>query len=123
MANSQYWLVGANWGGENKALEFVENGVWILGKDEEDVQYKRALGMAKGDRIAIKRMPGQYKGLLIDHVGIIKGVVTETDLVVCTVDWVATELDRYFEDVPKYPHSVHKLGDEAEEWLGKVFRL
>ena len=60
-------------------------------------QRDKADTMKKGfsTRIAIKRMKGQaQKDIKIMHVGIIQGVVIETNKVVCAVDWVATDLDR-----------------------------
>ena len=124
MKQPKYWLVGANWDGENKAPKFIRNGVWVLGKKDDDVQYAKARKMKKGDRIAIKRMPGKRPGLAIDHIGTVKGVLNETEVVVCTVDWFATDLGRYLPDVPRHSQSVHgPFERDQEKWLAKVFYI
>lgn len=131
MANTQYWVVGASMDGKKMDKDFVEKGIWLLGWDE-GAQYEKATEMQPGDRIAIKRMTGQTKEDVIKilHIGIIKGVIIEeTSMVICTVDWVATNLDR---DVQSKGHfgSVRvpyvrgtKRWTENEDWLEKVFRL
>lgn len=119
MAN--YWVVGANWEGVDKAQDFVNNGIWMLGW-EEGFQRDKADTMKKGDRIAIKSMKGQGQtDIRIKHVGIIQGVVVETNKVVCAVDWVATDLDRSV-DNNGCLQSVHgPFGHDA--WVEKVFCL
>jgi hypothetical protein len=93
-----YWVVGASWGGtEHQDQKFVKGGYWMLGWEEkyQPVQYALAEKMKQGDRIAIKRMKGQGKtGIKIFHIGIIQDVILETNKVICTVNWVATDLKR-----------------------------
>src|SRR6266545_7277455 len=94
-----YWVVGASWGGrDHQDAKFVKDGMWMLGW-KKGRQPKKAAQMKPGDRIAIKRMKGRgQKGIKIRHLGVIKGVVLDTDRVVCTVDWVATDLNRDIAD-------------------------
>ncbi|MGB2923791.1 MAG: hypothetical protein WBB82_00645, partial [Limnothrix sp.] len=99
---SKYWVVGASWGGvEHQDQKFIEQGIWMLGweEGEKPAMYQKASEMKAGDRIAIKRMKGRGKtGIRIFHLGIIKGVILEVNKVICTVDWVATDLDRNIEE-------------------------
>src|SRR2546423_15431737 len=92
---TKYWLVGASWGGiDHQDKSFVKKGIWMLGW-EKGRQPAKASKIAPGDRIAIKRLLGKkHRGLRIMHIGVVKGVVLDTNKVICTVDWVATNLDR-----------------------------
>lgn len=121
---SDYWLVGASWGGvDHQDQRFVEEGMWMLGweEDEQPVQFKRAKQMKVGDRIAIKRINGQ-KGIRIFHLGIIKGVILDVNKVICTVDWVATDLNRDIEESRGCFASIHGPY-EKDEWIQEVFCL
>lgn len=121
-----YWVVGASWGGvEHQDKRFVEEGYWMLGWKENDQpdQYKRASQIKLGDRIAIKRMKGQGQtGIKIFHIGIVKGVILETNKIICTVNWVATELNRNIEESRGCFASIHGpfLHDS---WVQEVFCL
>jgi len=77
--------------------------------------------MKSGDRIAIKCMKGQgQSGIKIYHIGIIKGVILETNKVICTVDWVATDLQRDIEENKGCFKSIHGPF-EKDAWVEKVF--
>ncbi|ELY5181763.1 hypothetical protein V9R55_003628 [Vibrio cholerae] len=122
---SNYWVVGASWGGvDHQDQKFVEQGIWMLGWSEEDqpAQYKKASQMKRGDRIAIKRMKGRETGIRILHLGVIKGVILDTDKVVCTVDWVATDLDRDINESRGCFASIHGPY-ESDGWVQQVFCL
>ncbi|BCK11765.1 hypothetical protein ACI1G1_003439 [Vibrio cholerae] len=122
---SNYWVVGASWGGvDHQDQKFVEQGIWMLGWSEEDqpAQYKKASQMKRGDRIAIKRMKGRETGIRILHLGVIKGVILDTDKVVCTVDWVATDLDRDINESRGCFASIHGPY-ENDGWVQQVFCL
>lgn len=122
---SNYWVVGASWGGvDHQDKKFVEQGIWMLGWSEEDqpAQYKKASQMKQGDRIAIKRMKGREIGIRILHLGVIKGVILDTDKVVCTVDWVATDLDRDVTESRGCFTSIHGPY-ENDGWTQQVFCL
>lgn len=120
---SNYWLVGVSWGGiEHQDVRFVEQGFWMLGWEEGN-QPERAAEMAIGDRIAIKRMKGKGQtGIRIMHLGVIKGVILDTNKVICTVDWVATNLDR---DIPESRGAFQSIHGpyEHDSWVEQVFCL
>lgn len=121
-----YWVVGASWGGvDHQDKKFVSEGYWMLGWEKEDQpnQYEKASKMKPGDRIAIKRMKGQgQKGIRIMHIGIIKGVILETSKIICTVNWVCTDLDRNIEESRGAFASIHGPFD-LDDWVQQVFCL
>ena len=91
---AKYWIVGASWDGEPQDRRFVEEGIWILGW-EKGPQKELASKIQSGARIAIKRRKGKGQtGIRILHLGIVKGVNLDTNCVVCTVNWIATNLNR-----------------------------
>ena len=56
-----YWLVGANWGGDDQADAFFRRGYWELGWDDSDqpsMAQKRD-NIKPNDRIAVKSMRGK----------------------------------------------------------------
>jgi len=118
-----YWVVGASWGGADlQDAKFVEQGIWMLGW-EEGRQPERAAEMMPGDRIAIKRMKGRGRtGIKIMHLGIIRGVVRETNKLICTVNWVATDLNRDVADSRGCFQSIHGPY-EPDTWVQEVFCL
>ncbi len=119
-----YWIVGASWGGtEHQDKKFIKEGYWMLGwkKDRQPKQYALTQKIQVGDRIAIKRMKGKgQKGIKICHIGIVKGIVKGTDKFVCTVDWVATNLNRDIEESRGCFRSIHGPF-EKDEWIEKIF--
>lgn len=121
---NNYWVVGASWGGvEHQDQKFVNGGYWMLGweENEDSNQYKLAKQMKPGDRIAIKRMKGQGQtGIKIFHVGIIKDIILETNKIICTVNWVATDLDRNIEESKGCFKSIHGPF-EKDSWVEQVF--
>ncbi|MDD9883723.1 MAG: hypothetical protein OXU62_04140 [Gammaproteobacteria bacterium] len=120
----QYWVVGASWGGvDDQAPRFVENSMWMLGHGDGP-QVKLAEQMKPGDRIAIKKMMGRGQSTIrITHVGIIKGVVTDASNVICSVDWVACNLDREVEAKGRGSFQ-SVLGPLSHgPWVEKVFCL
>lgn len=121
---SNYWVVGASWGHgtEPQDEKWVLEGYWMLGW-EKGHQPDRAEKMQAGDRIAIKRMKGKGQtGIRILHLGIIKGVILEANKVICTVDWVATHLDRDIAQSRGCFKSVHGPF-KPDAWVRKVFCL
>ena len=79
--------------------------------------------MKAGDRIAIKRLKGEGQtGIKIMHLGIIKGVILETNKVICTVNWVATNLERNIAESRGCFQSVH--GPYSHDpWVQEIFCL
>lgn len=123
---TNYWVVGASWGGtEHQDEKFVDQGIWMLGWEESEQpgQFKMASAMKPGDRIAIKRMKGRGKtGIKVMHLGIIKGVIHESNKVICTVDWVAENINRDIAESRGCFASIH--GPFAHDsWVQEVFCL
>lgn len=119
---SRYWLVGASWGGvDHQDAKWVAQGIWMLGW-KKGHQPERAAEMKPGDRIAIKRMRGRQPGLRIMHLGIIKGVILETDRVICTVDWVVTDLKRDIKESRGCFQSIHGPF-QHDRWIEEIFCL
>lgn len=118
-----YWVVGASWGGvDHQDAKFVKEGYWMLGWEEGN-QPERAAEMKAGDRIAIKRMKGKGQtGITIMHIGVIKGVVLDTNKVICTVDWVATNLKRNIAKSRGCFQSIHGPYPH-DKWVQEVFCL
>lgn len=120
-----YWLVGASWGGtDHQDQNFVKNSYWVLGwkENQQPDQFKKGEMIKIGDRIAIKRMKGQGSSeIKILHIGIIKGVISETDKITCVVDWVVTDLNRDVESRGCF-QSIHGPY-KKDTWIEKIFCL
>jgi len=56
-----YWVVGADWSGEDKTAEFLENGNWENGYDNKFIDLVKSVKV--GDQIAIKAIYGQKHNL------------------------------------------------------------
>ncbi len=118
---AMYWIVGAWWEGTEQDQSFIEKGIWMLGW-EDGKQAERASEIQPGDRIAIKRLKGQGQiGIRILHLGIVRGVILETNKVICTVNWVATNLNRDIESRGCFG-SVHGPF-EHNSWIQEMFCL
>ena len=78
MADSvKYWVVGANWEGDDQAGAFFSRGYWVLGWSDKQQPGMAALRneMKSGDRIAVKAMRGQGSPTItVRGIGIIKEV-------------------------------------------------
>jgi hypothetical protein len=120
----KYWVVGANWEGDDQAEAFFKRGYWVLGWSDKDQPGKAAQRqkMKPGDRIAVKSMRGQGASTItIKGLGIIKEVGEDKRVY---VDWFLKNMER---EVPSHgclasihgPYSVK--ADQA--WLGQVFRI
>ena len=73
--------------------------------------------------IAIKRMKGKGQtGIRIMHIGIIKGVILDTDKVVCSVNWVATGLNRDIAESRGCFKSIHGPYVQ-DDWTNQIFSL
>ena len=119
----RYWVVGASWGGtDHQDEKWIEQGIWMLGW-KKGYQPERAAEMKPGDRIAIKRMKGKGQtGIRIMHIGIIKGAILETDRVICTVNWVANNLNRNISESRGCFKSIHGPF-EHDDWVQEIFCL
>jgi len=119
-----YWLVGANWEGDDISQAFFRRGYWELGWSDQDQpsMAKQRNTMHAGDRIALKSMRGRgATTITIKGIGIIKEVADDKRVY---INWLVTNLNR---EVPAHGcfGSVHGPYSVAtdEEWLSQVFRL
>jgi len=126
---TKYWVVGAAWdsGKDPQDESFVTKGIWMLGW-EDGSQKDKASQIAPGDRIAIKRLLGKGQtGIRIMHIGVVRGVILDTDKIVCTVNWVATNLDRVIGESKGCFKSVHgpylKSDPTCKQWIEEIFSL
>ncbi|MGF1452479.1 MAG: hypothetical protein ACFB21_10445 [Opitutales bacterium] len=128
---TNYWVVGASWEGyDHQDERFVNEGIWMLGwdKDDQPAQYQKATKIEIGDRIAIKRMKGRgQSGIRIMHIGVIRGVILDADKVICSVNWVATHLNRDIAESKGCFASIHgpyyKSNPDQKSWIEGIFSL
>lgn len=133
MAQRQYYVVGASYGGNESQLErFIEHGIWALGWNGDDApaQYAPLMEMKRGDFIAVKRMNGRgASDVTILARGVVRGVITEAKeekRFVCTVDWFETNVDKV---VPAKHRGIFQsvagpfVLDDDRDWLINVFDL
>lgn len=121
---SDYWLVGANWEGDDQAAAFYRRGYWELGW-EDSKQPGMASGrdsIQPGDRIAIKAMRGRgATTITIKGLGVVKEVADKR----VYIDWKVTGLDR---EVPAKGcfasiHGPYNLFGPDAAWVREVFCL
>ncbi len=97
----KYWVVGAEWGGQDEALDvFLQRDYWYCHATEPgnkslcgnsiEVQRNRFRRIKAGDRIAVKRMNGNKARILA--LGIAKTDADEREWRVY-VDWIALAAD------------------------------
>jgi hypothetical protein len=120
----RYWVVGANWGGDDQREPFFRRGYWTLGWSDSDQPGMAAArkSIVPGDRIAIKSMLGQgFPDIAIRGLGIVKEVGEDKRVY---VEWILTDLNRIVPSRGCYSaiHGPYTIGEEAI-WLGQVFRL
>ena len=115
---------------------FVKSGIWALGWEESDKppMWNKALSIQRSDRIAIKRRPGgrtplgQDPGLRILHLGVVRELLHPTNeleisKVICTVDWVAVDLNRHIACGRGALGAIHGPYQQHESWIPEVFCL
>ena len=121
---TQYWVVGAMWGGQDDQSEkFVRRGYWYLGWSDDDQPDQANLRdqMKPGDRIAIKRMLGQGSpNISIRALGVIKEIDDEDKRVY--VDWFVKGLEREVPSKGAYK-SIHGPYAADDPWVKEVFYL
>lgn len=120
-----YWLVGANWSGDDQADAFYRRGYWQLGWDDSqqpDMAQARD-AIRPGDRIAIKAMRGQgATTITIKALGIVKEVGEDKRVY---IDWKITDLNR---EVPSKGcfasiHGPYTPTGVYGSWVQEVFCL
>lgn len=136
--NTQYWLVGAMWGGKHDVLpQFITRGYWYcwdineFENQEAGVgnsiknQQKRFEDVQVGDRIAVKRLLGQGASeMTILALGIVKDVDLNEWRIY--VDWVADRIDGRRVPLKGCTAAIHgpfvNEGQDAA-WVNQVFCL
>jgi hypothetical protein len=121
-AVSQYWVVGASWGGrEDQYEEFIREGYWLLGWDEHEQPSMAARrdGIRPGDRIAIKKISAP-PNIEIRAIGIVSRIDPEDQRV--HIRWVETDLHHRVYSKGCY-QSIHGPYHSSDAWTREVFRL
>lgn len=121
MAN--YWLVGANFSGDDQFDSFTRRGYWFLGwSDEEQPSQATARDQIQvGDRIAIKKMLGQGSpNIEIRAIGTVTEIDPEDKRIY--VHWANTELQRQVASKGCYS-SIHGPFAADDDWTRQIFQL
>ncbi len=116
-----YWLVGANWAGENQADMFYRRGYWEMGYDDDEkpILTKRRNKIKIGDRVAIKTMDGQGQSTItIKAIGIVKDVAERK----IYIEWILKDLDRKVESKGAFA-TIHGPFNSSDIWINKIFCL
>ena len=136
--STQYWLVGATWGGTDDVLpQFIKRGYWYcwdinqFDKDDSGIgnsiknQQERFKNIKEGDRIAVKRLLGKgasYMAILA--IGLVKDVDIKEWRIY--VDWVLTDIKDRHVNLKGCVASIHgpfsKRGSDAT-WVQEIFCL
>lgn len=121
---SQYWVVGAMWGGQDDQSEvFVRRGYWFLGWDDKDQPTQADLRdkIKVGDKVAIKRMLGQgATNIEIRALGTVKEIDDEDKRIY--IHWAISGLQRQVPSKGCFK-SIHGPFIEDDEWTRLVFQL
>ncbi len=121
---SQYWVVGAMWGGcDDQSEIFIRRGYWFLGWSEEDQPAQAALRdqIKPGDRIAIKRMLGRgSQNIEIRALGTVWEIDPEDKRVY--IHWAVSGLQRPVPSKGCFA-SIHGPFLVGDEWTRLVFQL
>jgi hypothetical protein len=122
--NPKYWLVGANWSGDDRADKFYRRGYWELGyKDSEQPRMaQKRDSIQPGNRIAIKAMRGKgATTITIKCLGIVKEVAHKR----VYVDWLIKDMNRKvaakgcFQSI----RGPYELTGRDAAWIREVFCL
>lgn len=120
----KYWVVGANWEGDDQAPAFYRRGYWEMGwSDAEQPKYvSRRTQIGAGDRIAVKRMDGRGADTIsILALGLVKEVGADGRVY---IDWLITGLDR---SVPARGcfGTIHGPFEDPRDtdWIDATFRI
>jgi len=121
MNTKNYWLVGANWDGNDQAEIFYRRGCWEMGygDDEKPTLTKRRNEIHAGDRIALKSMDG--KGATTITIKAI-GVVTDMADKKVFIDWKLTNLNRTVQSHGAFA-TIHGPYSFSDSWTKEVFCL
>ncbi|MBW7889149.1 MAG: hypothetical protein H3C35_12455 [Bacteroidetes bacterium] len=120
----RYWLVGANWGGDDQATAFYRRGYWELGWADED-QPKMAKArdsIQAGDRIAIKSMRGKGSdSITIKGLGLVKEVADGK----VYINWLITDMSRkvFAKGCFSSIHGPYSIASDDAKWIREVFSI
>ena len=119
-----YWLVGANWSGNDQADAFYRRGYWELGwADAQQPTMAQARdSMHAGDRIAIKAMRGKgAKTITIKALGVVKEVADKR----VYINWLVKDINRTVPAKGCFAsiHGPYALSGKDENWVREVFCL
>jgi len=122
--NQHYWLVGANWDGNDQADAFFRRGYWELGWDdlEQPKMAQQRDSMSPGGRVAIKSMRGKgAKTITIKGLGVVKEVADKR----VYINWLIKNMDR---EAPVRGclaaiHGPYDVSGDDSEWVREVFCL
>lgn len=117
-----YWLVGANWSGDDQADVFFRRGYWELGWDdsEQPSMAQKRDNIKPNYRIAVKSMRGKGSSTItIRALGIVKEVGTDKRVY---INWLIMDMDR---EVPSKGgfgsiHGPYTINTDTE-WIREVF--
>lgn len=118
----QYWLVGANWGGEDQFDKFIRRGNWEIGYKDEDQPSFAALRerMRQGDRVALKRGIGPGSpNIEVRALGVIKEVSVDGRVY---INWLVVDLARKVPSKGCYK-TIHGPFLFEDSWTREVFCL
>ena len=131
--DTQYWLVGAMWGGSDDVLEqFRRRGYWYCWDIGEAPQSGNTTGNSVatqrdrfrqikiGDRIAVKKMLGQGSNEMeIRALGVVKDIDEKEWRVY--VNWLTDEKFRRNAPLKGCTASVHGPFEQTDPWTQSVF--
>lgn len=126
MAKSRhYWLVGANWSGDDQADAFYRRGYWELGYDdaEQPGMARKRDSIRVGDRIAIKAMRGRgATTITIKGLGVVKEASSTSDKRIYIV-WLVPDLKRQVaaKGCFKAIHGPYSPRGKDASWVREVF--
>jgi hypothetical protein len=119
---TNYWVVGAMWGGHDDQSEvFIRRGYWFLGWSDKEQPAQASLRdqIKPGDRIAIKRMLGQgATEIEIRAIGVVIDIDSDDKRIY--VDWLVKDLHR---QVPSRGcfKTIHGPYQDNDQWIRDAF--
>ena len=119
MQEKNYWLLGANWEGEELKETFFRRGYWEMGYEDIDKpQFADKRDRIKeNDRVAIKRMNGKGSTTItILAIGIVKEVAEKRVF----ISWILTDMERIVESKGVFA-TIHGPYSFNDKWTNEVF--
>jgi hypothetical protein len=133
--NTNYWVVGAMWGGRDEALpHFLERGYWYCYdpkgtpsdvSSQVKAQQELFKQIKKGDRIAVKKKNIHTQEATIRAIGIVKA--TDLDEWRIYIDWLPLgelgekEIKNRKVPLNNLQESIHGPFKNDNEWIRQIF--